>query len=281
MKIRDIVENHKLRSNYIRDVVQGKCTYANSNNQGDIPKVIVQYWHKPNSIPIDVQKCLDSWKKLETKGFKIKLFNDDSARRFIQENLGIDYLNAFSQCKHPAMRCDYFRLCYIYKNGGIYVDADDQYNGNEIESLLFDHSLKLQPLCYDANSKSMIPFNAYVTNRNFSEDWIFYINNNPIIAPPKHTLIGKALNQATHNIFNSIFSFNDIQSITGPGNLTSSFVELSLKNKLQNQRDSLISFFDWGNFAQCQWNLDYRKDNRNWRRWKAKTSCSQTNAKTL
>lgn len=270
MEISEIVENHKLRSNYVRSIVQKNRFIKFNKNQISIPKVIVQYWHDTNEIPEDVQKCLNSWKKLETKGFKIILFNDDSARNFIQKYFGIDYLNAFDQCQHPAMRCDYFRLCYIYKIGGIYIDADDVYNGKEIEMHLFDQNLKLQPFCYDIHAKSMIPFDTFVTQGNYSENWIFYINNNPIIAPPKHPLVGKALNKATFNIVNSIYTSNDIQSITGPGNLTSSFVELSLNNKQKGQEDDLICFFNWEQYSQCQWNLNYRKDNRNWRRWKTR-----------
>ncbi len=277
-EIYEIVKNHKLRSNYVRNIVQQNRSIQTNNNQLVIPKIIIQYWHNPTEIPEDVQKCLDSWKKLKTKGFRIILFNDNLARSFIRKNFCSEHLIAFNQCKHPAMRCDYFRLCYIYNNGGIYIDADEVYNGKDIEMLLFNEKLKLQPLCYDVNTKSMIAFDTFVTQRNYSEKWIFYINNNPIIAPPNHSLILKALNKATQNIINSIYAYNDIQSITGPGNLTSSFVEFSMCNKNKGKEDDAISFIDWGKYSQCQWNLNYRKDIRNWRRWKTKTSQTQTKA---
>jgi hypothetical protein len=36
------------------------------------------------------------------------------------------------------MRCDYFRLCYIYRQGGFYVDADEIYQGGDYHSLYRD-----------------------------------------------------------------------------------------------------------------------------------------------
>ncbi|MEQ8560959.1 MAG: glycosyltransferase [Cytophagales bacterium] len=266
METNKTIKNHKLRSNYIRTIVQSKKPLKPKIFLPSIPKIIIQFWHDKNNIPLDVLKCLDSWNVLKHKSFKIILYDDNSARDYIQKNYPHDFLKAYNNCRHPAMRSDYFRLCYIYKSGGIYVDADEIYNGNDLETLLLDKSLKLQPLCYSAKSKSMIPFDSFVTNANYSDDWIFYINNNPIIAPPKHSLIYTALKQATYNIANSVFSSNDIQSISGPGNLTSSFVELSIKNG--DQDNDFVCFFNWELFSKCQWDLNYRKDERNWRRWK-------------
>jgi hypothetical protein len=47
------------------------------------------------------------------------------------------------------MQADYFRLCYVLVEGGIYVDADDVCVGTDIGWLAEDGRLKLQPLCYD------------------------------------------------------------------------------------------------------------------------------------
>jgi mannosyltransferase OCH1-like enzyme len=63
---------------------------------------------------------------------------------------------AFSACDHPAMRADYFRLCFMVRVGGLYVDADDRYLGQPIDAALGDGRLKLQALCYDIPSDSML-----------------------------------------------------------------------------------------------------------------------------
>ena len=54
------------------------------------------------------------------------------------------------------MRCDYFRLCYILKHGGFYVDADEVYQSTECDSLFEDDRIKLQPLCYDIRADQMV-----------------------------------------------------------------------------------------------------------------------------
>jgi len=54
------------------------------------------------------------------------------------------------------MQADYFRLCYVLVEGGIYVDADDVCVGTEIGWLAEDWRLKLQPLCYDIATRAMV-----------------------------------------------------------------------------------------------------------------------------
>ena len=117
--------------------------------------------------------------------------------------LGHRYLQAFDLCYHPAMRCDYFRLCYILVNGGFYVDADEVYQGTECGRLFCDNRLKVQPLCYDKISDNMISPDLFIGKCKSSGNWIFYINNNPIISPAHHPIIHLALERATHILLNS------------------------------------------------------------------------------
>ena len=71
-------------------------------------------------------------------GFDHLLFDAEEAREFIERQLGPRHEEAYSKCYHPAMQSDYFRLCYIYVEGGCYVDADDVYRGRSIEHLFDD-----------------------------------------------------------------------------------------------------------------------------------------------
>ena len=47
------------------------------------------------------------------------------------------------------MRSDYFRLCFVLAEGGLYVDADDVLRGAGGGMSSRDGTLKIQPLCYD------------------------------------------------------------------------------------------------------------------------------------
>jgi len=108
------------------------------------PRRIVQFWNDNDGIPIDVKECIESWSTLEEMGFELFLFRECQARDFIRSRLGTRYEKAFDRCYHPSMQSDYFRLCYIFTEGGFYVDVDDVYRGVEIEHLFNDGRLRRQ-----------------------------------------------------------------------------------------------------------------------------------------
>ena len=163
-----IAENDVLRSRYVRDLVQEDVPIKNSSNRTNIPKVIVQFWHDLNKIPDDVQECLNSWEPLKKQGFKRILFDDAEARDFISKQLGDTYVSAFDLCHHPAMRCDYFRLCYIVTYGGFYIDADEVYQGTKCDHFFHDGRLKVQPLCYDAATGMMVEPDIFIGKHKYN-----------------------------------------------------------------------------------------------------------------
>ncbi|MGI9067186.1 MAG: glycosyltransferase family 32 protein [Pyrinomonadaceae bacterium] len=260
-----IAEDDALRSSHIRELVQEAGAVEKSSIRADIPKVIVQFWHEPNEIPEDVQACLDSWELLKNQGFKRVLFDDNEARRFISKRLGDPYVAAFDLCHHPAMRCDYFRLCYILTQGGFYVDADEIYQGTECDRFFWDNRLKIQPLCYDTATGTMIKTDVFVRARRYSPDWIFYVNNNPIIAPACHPLIRLALERATRILLSCSEVRPEIQSTTGPGNFTASLVRHSIASKLAGKTRDFLILPNWETTSISPWALSYRNDERNWR----------------
>lgn len=263
-----VAEDDSLRSNHVCKLVRDITPLSEVNNPtaSAIPRSIIQYWHDRDSIPDDVQSCLDSWADLESHGFRRRVFDDASARRFIDEKFGERHVRAFDRCHHPAMRCDFFRLCYILNSGGFYVDADERFQGKSCEQLFGDNRLKLQPLCYDKKSDSMVSLSEFVRSDRHSDDWIYYVNNNPIIAPAGHPVIVFALERATKLLL-SCDGTPDIQSTTGPGNLTASLVWHSVLVSFRRRDDDFALLPDWEIFSVSPWSLDYRNDERNWRLW--------------
>lgn len=227
-------------------------------------RTIVMFWDDPEQLPTDVSDCIASWQPLLTQGFELCMFDSTKARAFIANRLGSRYESAFRRCYHPAMQSDYFRLCYIYVEGGCYIDVDDVYTGCRIQHLFDDSRLKVQPLCYDKESGQMIPPNAFTKPGAEVASWIFYFNNNPLVAASGHPIIERALANATVTIEQSpVGELPEIQSTTGPGNLTRTIFEMAQRNPAI--LSTLRVLRDWEEVAKSRWPLGYRSDRRNWR----------------
>tara|TARA_A100001015_G_C14934436_1_gene689840 strand:- start:446 stop:1285 length:840 start_codon:yes stop_codon:yes gene_type:complete len=61
---------------------------------------------------------------------KIKYFNDKQRYNFIKTNFDKDVLKAYSMLIPGAYKADLWRLCVLYKNGGIYSDLTQQFLKN-------------------------------------------------------------------------------------------------------------------------------------------------------
>ncbi len=260
-------ENDGLRSAHVRNLVQRPAPTKSRPRAPQIPRVIVQFWDDPFRLPSDVRECIDSWQPLARSGFERVLFDDARARRFISKAFGWTFVAAFDRCHHPAMRCDYFRLCFLLARGGFYVDADERYLGASCEELFLNNMLKVQPLCYDLATDAMVPTRVFRRERDYSPNWIFYVNNSPLVAPPLHPVIELALARSTRILLTDS-EYPDIQSTTGPGNLTASLVRHSLACQGAGKDRDFALLDNWESISVSQWPLSYRDDARNWRLWK-------------
>jgi len=259
-------ENHQARSDFVRELVQGPGipVIKSSVFFRKIPKRIVQFWDNLDRLPADVGECIESWRKTEEQGVERLLFDKRHAGDFILRKLGQRYKRAYDKCYHPAMQSDYFRLCYMFLEGGCYIDVDDVFTGCQIQHLFIDGRLKIQPLCYNTESNMMIPPPVFTKPGINAPSWIFYFNNNPLIACSGHPVIEYALGQATISLEKVVRdSLPEIQSTTGPGNLTKSIFNAAIENS--NIVQTLLVLTNWEDFARSRWELSYRNDTRNWR----------------
>ena len=259
-------ENHRARSSFVRGLVQRSSglAVAFSVFARKLPKRIVQFWDDLDLLPGDVGECIETWRKTEEQGVERLLFDKHKAREFIRLKLGPRHKRAYDKCYHPAMQSDYFRLCYILVEGGCYIDADDVYDGSQIQHLFSDGRLKIQPLCYDTATNMMVPPSLFTKPGTNAASWIFYFNNNPLIAGSGHPLIERALAQATLSLEKDVTNgLPEIQSTTGPGNLTKSIFDAVTESGEIEQ--TLLVLYEWENIAKNRWELSYRNDPRNWR----------------
>jgi mannosyltransferase OCH1-like enzyme len=263
----DSPEHHRRRSEFIRELVQRPVGQRSNNNhcRQPTPRTIVQFWHDLGQLPPDVEECVRSWTVWEASGFEHRLFDERTAGVFISRSLSARHKRAFERCYHPAMQADYFRLCYVLAEGGFYVDADDVCIGTDIGWLAEDGRLKLQPLCYDIATGGMVKPSVFLRADAYDPSWIFYFNNNPLIASPGHPVIEHALSQATRLLeLAGEDELPEIQMATGPGNISKSIFDLGTRTS-SDIESNIVALKDWDSLAVSKWPLSYRGDARNWR----------------
>jgi hypothetical protein len=93
-----------------------------------IPKIIHYCWFGGKPLPEDLQKCLDSWEKLE--GYTIMRWDESNCS--FDEN---DFVRNTYRDKQLGFIGDYYRLKAVYEYGGIYLDTDVKIN-KSFDSLL-------------------------------------------------------------------------------------------------------------------------------------------------
>lgn len=101
-----------------KNILDQKLNDPNPNSE--IPKQIVQYW---NDTPSDVIVQIQNTVAISNPDFKQIIFNRDQAYTFLLEHYGYDIATAFKSIKIPAMQSDVFRIAYVYKYGGGYLDS--------------------------------------------------------------------------------------------------------------------------------------------------------------
>jgi len=229
-----------------------------------IPRNLIRFWHNRSELPDDVAACMVSWDRLVDHGFAVRTFDDASAQRYIRERHSDREVAAFGRCAHPAMRCDYLRLCVLLDEGGLYVDCDDVLLSDGWTRLFDDDRLKLQPLCYDISGAGMMP-NADIWRTDLpAGQRNFYVNNDPIAAPPRHPVLRRALDRATELLLGGDV-WPEIQATTGPGNLTTVVATHAFALLLRGEPLDFELLRSWDAIAEMRWDLGYRRDDRNWR----------------
>ena len=84
-----------------------------------VPKVIYMCHREIHDIKIHSE----NWKKLNPD-FKIELYDDKRCQEFLSTFYPPIYLEIFQFLEDGPIKADFWRICILYTNGGIYVDAD-------------------------------------------------------------------------------------------------------------------------------------------------------------
>ena len=89
------------------------------NNQEEIPKIIYICHKNVNCLTMTYK----FWKQLNPD-YEIKLFDDAMCENFLLIDFSELHQTIFKFISDGPIKSDFWRLCILYKYGGIYVDAD-------------------------------------------------------------------------------------------------------------------------------------------------------------
>lgn len=84
-----------------------------------IPKRIIQVWMQG---PLN-SKIKENIMRLNP-GYEYLFFSEKDCINYIKTHYTETLTKLFESLRNLAHKCDLFRYCYLYKEGGIYIDAD-------------------------------------------------------------------------------------------------------------------------------------------------------------
>lgn len=161
---------------------------------GGIPKKIGQYWDV--DPPEELMRVHNDWRKINSD-YTVNLFDDEMARTFLHSYFPSEISFAYDHASAPAQKADIFRLAYLWHEGGVWADMDDQ---------------PTNPL------DDIIPIKAEAV---FYQEYWGTLGNNFIAARPRMAVIEWALQNAVRAI--SEDKTESIWFSTGPALLTRAF----------------------------------------------------------
>ena len=168
-----------------------------------IPKKIYQSWKTKdlNNLSNNMLNAIDSIKTLNPE-YTYELFDDIDCRKFIFDNFGAIYAEAFDDLIPGAFKSDFWRYAKLYIDGGVYMDIDF----TALVSL--DEIIKTDDI-----------FVSVVDIKNIKDKPPCSIFQAFIACVPKHNILARAFDISFHNIINhknKIHKVNHELDITGP-----------------------------------------------------------------
>jgi len=103
----------------IRD--KNELFYEHFEMSDEIPKIIY-LTSKTKDIPGFV---IPNWKKIYPN-YQIKLYDNNDCINFLGKEYGVEHIDIFNHIKDGPIKADFWRVCILYKYGGIYSDIDSE-----------------------------------------------------------------------------------------------------------------------------------------------------------
>lgn len=165
----------------------------------EIPKDII--WTTYDTLDIN-SYMVNSFKE-KNPNWNIKYFSQKDVDNWFNSSI---YNDAYLKLKERGERTDFFRYCYLFENGGVYVDADT-YCNQPLDDWIKGQELivGLEALVDKENNLGFDNIGVEV------QDKIVSICNWAFATKPKHPVLSNIINDIINNPVNGV-----IQN-TGPG----------------------------------------------------------------
>ena len=177
--------------------------FSGNNNLNNtfkmIPKKIFQTWESDDIDP-EFQTIVDSW-KMKNPNYEYKFYNARDRRKFIKEHFDKIVIMAYDKILPGAFKCDLWRLCVLYIEGGVYIDFDTLCMG------------KLDDFI-DVNDEFVVPIDLNINPAEGQHN----LFNSFMASIPQSPILLEAINQIVYNVENNIIP-NSLLDFSGPGML--------------------------------------------------------------
>jgi tetratricopeptide (TPR) repeat protein len=207
-----------------------------------IPRKLIQFWDQPRP-PEAIARLMQSWADAHPD-YEYRLFDNLAARQYLTAYYPPEVLSAYRRATHPAQASDLFRLAFLHREGGFYIDADDRCVGH-------------LSAVTNANAAFIVYQEQYAT-----------LGNNFIGCVPGEPTIGRALELAVECLNSG--DPDNIWLGTGPGLLTRAFANV-LSSEGSSWREWLRKrcIMERGQLIEVSWPHSisrYKETRRGWLR---------------
>lgn len=102
------------------------CIVVINTKTSQIPKIINKVYINhtmtlPKQLPTNIQNAHDTWKRLNPD-YKLVYWSGNDCRKYLMKYFGKHYLDVFDTIQAYSGKCNFFRYCVVYNEGGWYSD---------------------------------------------------------------------------------------------------------------------------------------------------------------
>ena len=212
--------------------IPGSIVTTENTTRNSIPnvihKVLITHSKKHDDIPNNIQEAHDSWRKLNP-GYELRFYDGETCEKYIEEHFGKEHIDCYNNIAAYSGKCDFFRYCVLYNEGGWYTDWK---------------MVCLKPL--DEIKKPGVKW--YSFNDNVAEIFLNFTDNNMQTAflgsVKGHPILKDAIESVMYNTKHKVYG-NNVLDATATGLLGRSFQKVL---PMLNQNELLIGDFNQSNY---------------------------------